>query len=252
MLPNEKFALECRAYYDEIGLVVDKRNGQFAHCPYPEGMGETGYYLLWEHHQQQGLLQSRDLNRCCFFPADTLRWLKECDYFSNNFFELWDVYEQYASELGKTAALKTVELGVGVHGRSSEKMSEDGKKASKKAHEVKNEEGKSILAIKMGKSGGRKSVDNQSGVHSKEYMESEKAKEDSRKAGKRTAELKAGVHHPDFINSERKREVSRKGGATASSQVWESTVDGFRSNAAVVARHNKRNGWDPQSRVRIS
>ena len=57
MLPNEAFALACRAYYDEVGLIVDERNGEFAHCPYPEGMGETGYYLLHDHHQHQGILQ---------------------------------------------------------------------------------------------------------------------------------------------------------------------------------------------------
>jgi hypothetical protein len=35
-------------------------------------------------------------------------------------------------------------------------------------------------------------------------------------------------------------------------QVWESTMDGFRGNAANVSRHNKANGWDPKARVRVS
>ena len=35
-------------------------------------------------------------------------------------------------------------------------------------------------------------------------------------------------------------------------QVWESTKDGFRSNAGCVARHNKLKGWDPKDRVRIA
>jgi hypothetical protein len=42
------------------------------------------------------------------------------------------------------------------------------------------------------------------------------------------------------------------GGTRSSKQVWESVIDGFRSNAGTVARHNKRNGWDPNDRVRIS
>lgn len=109
MLPNEKFALECRAYYDEIGLVVDEKNGQFAHCPYPEGMGETGYYLLHDHHQQQGLLQSKDVGRCCFFNGHAKKWLTGCDPFPDNYFELWDIYNEYAGENSKksreTAAL---------------------------------------------------------------------------------------------------------------------------------------------------
>ena len=97
MLPNEVFALACRAYYDEIGLVVDKRNGQFAHCPYPKGMGETGYYLLWEHHQQQGLLQSRDVGRRCFFTGHPKKWLLTCNPLPENYFELWDIYEEFVA-----------------------------------------------------------------------------------------------------------------------------------------------------------
>lgn len=97
MLPNERFALACRSYYDEIGLVVDERNGQFAHCPYPKDMGDEGYYLLWEHHQQQGLLQSRDVGKRCFFTGHTYKWLIECDPFPDKYFELWDIYEEFIS-----------------------------------------------------------------------------------------------------------------------------------------------------------
>jgi hypothetical protein len=97
MLPNEVFALACRAYYDEQGLIVDETNGEFAHCPLPRGMGDKGYYLLWEHHQQQGLLQSRDLGKCCFFSGDVKEWLLTCSYWPDNFFELWDIYDEYVS-----------------------------------------------------------------------------------------------------------------------------------------------------------
>jgi len=96
MLPNEVFALACRAYYDEQGLIVDETNGEFAHCPLPKGMGDKGYYLLHEHHQQQGLLQSRDVGRRCFWSGDAKRWLESLDYFPNNFFELWDIFEEFS------------------------------------------------------------------------------------------------------------------------------------------------------------
>lgn len=95
MLPNEEFALACRAYYEEQGLIVDATNGQFAHCPLPKGMGETGYYLLWEHHQLQGLLQSRDVGRKCFWGGDAKKWLTSCNYWPDNFFELWDIYDDF-------------------------------------------------------------------------------------------------------------------------------------------------------------
>jgi hypothetical protein len=97
MLPNEQFALECRAYYDKIGLVVDERNGQFAHCPYPKSMGETGYYLLWGHHQQQGLLQSKDIGKRCFWQGDAKWWLDSCDPMPEDYFGLWDIYKEFVS-----------------------------------------------------------------------------------------------------------------------------------------------------------
>ncbi len=96
MLPNEVFALACRAYYEEQGLIVDKTNGEFAHCPYPEGMGDTGYYLLHGHHQHQGLLQSRDVGRQCFFTPDVKKWLITANYFPDNYFELWDIFKEYS------------------------------------------------------------------------------------------------------------------------------------------------------------
>jgi hypothetical protein len=101
MLPNEKFALACRAYYDSIGLVVDATNGEFAHCPYPEKMGDKGYYLLHEHHQQQGILQSKDVDELCFFVGHARQWLLNCDPFPDNYFELWDIYEKYSREHNK-------------------------------------------------------------------------------------------------------------------------------------------------------
>ena len=114
MLPNEEFALACRAYYEEQGLIVDKTNGQFAHCPLPKKDGDKGYYLLWEHHQHQGLLQSKDLNKKCFFNADAKEWLLNANYFPDNYFELWDIYEHYTKEHVK----------VSFHAVSSERRSE--------------------------------------------------------------------------------------------------------------------------------
>ena len=107
MLSNEVFALSCLAYYEEQGLIVDKTNGEFAHCPHPEGMGETGYYLLHEHHQHQGLLQSRDIGRKCFWGGDVKNWLLKADYFPDNFFELWDIYDQF---MKNTSHLHTEEV----------------------------------------------------------------------------------------------------------------------------------------------
>ena len=94
MLPNEVFALACRERYAEDGLVVDESNGEFAHCPLPKGLGETGYYLLHGDRQWQGLLQSKDLGRRCFWVGDAKKWLSEAN-FVEGYFDLWDIFEEF-------------------------------------------------------------------------------------------------------------------------------------------------------------
>jgi hypothetical protein len=121
MLPNEIFALACRAYYDEIGLIVDASNGQFAHSPLTKRECDTGYYLLWGHHQHQGLLQSKDLNKCCFFIGHAKKWLQECDYFPEGYFELWDIYDKYVGENGKKTAEIHRENGTGIFSPGNQK-----------------------------------------------------------------------------------------------------------------------------------
>ena len=114
MLSNEVFALACRAYYDQRGIVVDTKNGQFAHSPLTRRECDTGYYLLWGHHQHQGLLQSKDLDKCCFFSGHALKWLRECDYFPENYFELWDIYDKYVSYNGKKGMETNRKNGTGL------------------------------------------------------------------------------------------------------------------------------------------
>ena len=96
MLPNEKFTLECRDRYAEDGLVVDESNGEFAHCPLPRDLGDSGYYLLHDDHQHQGLLQSRDVGRRCYWAADVKRWLTTT-HFVEGYFELWDIFDEFNS-----------------------------------------------------------------------------------------------------------------------------------------------------------
>ena len=89
---------------------MDATNGQFAHCPFPKGMGETGYYLLWEHHQQQGLLQSRDVGKRCFFVGHAHKWLKECKYWPDNYFDLWNIFEEFSKPAHDISYLQSDEV----------------------------------------------------------------------------------------------------------------------------------------------
>jgi hypothetical protein len=142
MLSNEVFALACRKWYAEQGLIVDASNGQFAHSPLPRKKCDTGYYLLWGHHQHQGLLQSKDTGECCFFSGDTKKWLLECDYFPDNYFELWDIYDEFlkkqSRETGRRVGKLARELKLGIHDpvyRSSEEYLSMRRRESKKLAE---------------------------------------------------------------------------------------------------------------------
>jgi hypothetical protein len=105
MLPNEVFALECIARYAREGLVVNRRtihNGrraQFAHCPEPRPKGQKwrlsgdkGYWLTFNDHQKQGLLQSVDLGRRCYFIQDVKMYL---DTKPPGYEELYEIYNKF-------------------------------------------------------------------------------------------------------------------------------------------------------------
>ena len=100
LFDNELFAIECMAKYAVEGLNVnyrgvhDGRRDEFAHCPTPRSMGNWAYYLTFNDHQHQGLLQSKDMDRKCFVPYKTKLWL---DTYPPNYFELYDIYDEFNS-----------------------------------------------------------------------------------------------------------------------------------------------------------
>ncbi len=127
-----------------------------------------------------------------------------------------------------------------------------------KLHEKKDENGKSLHAVKIGKKAAEKL--------NKEKDENGKSV-NAVKAGKKVHEVKdetgkslLGLKAAERLHAERNEEgksvvavmAGKRGIKTLLAQVWESTVDGFRSHAGAVANHNKARGWDPAARVRIS
>jgi hypothetical protein len=200
MLSNERFALECLQRYAESGDIVDATSGQFAHCPQPERYGDKGYYLTWEDHQHQGLLQSRDIGECCFFVGDAKKWLLECDPIPEGYFELWDIYEEYAGHHLKKLHQEKDEFGRSLNAMKAHKEKDDlgrsmhavktlgevhaekdergksvlGVKNAKRAHAEKDERGKSKRAVKMGRESAKKlhSVKNEEGksLHAMETL----------------------------------------------------------------------------------
>jgi hypothetical protein len=69
--------------------------------------------------------------------------LLECDYFPENYFELWDIYDKYASVQGVKSA-ERLHKEKDELGRSAHAV-----KTLGKLHDEKNEEGKSVAALEM-------------------------------------------------------------------------------------------------------
>jgi hypothetical protein len=210
-----------------------------AHYPLSEKLGGTEKVPLWyPDHIVQGCLQTLNLNYPCI---DTRKEHLEREIIRKVYPEYLDVYEKAyklcKSYAGKLGSQKTVSQSLGCHSdayRTSEKYLSDRSKAG----------------LTGGKTGGEKSFDTKTGIHSEEYRNSSKSKEDHIKNGKKVgganATLKRGVCAPGVASK-----GGEIGGRETSSQVWESTEDGFRGNAGNVAKHNKSKGWDPDARVRI-
>ena len=113
---------------------------------------------------------------------------------------------------------------------------------------------------KGGLTQGKKHLEEGLGLFSAEYKNSNKAKEVSRRNGKnsssRLMSLKLGIHSPDYLVSPQatkdRSNAGKIGGVVTSAQLWQSTVDGFISNAGNVARHNRANGWDPAAKTKVA
>ena len=94
---------ECTNYYEENGLNPgDPNDGDWDECHYPdpESVGEETIWMLHGHHQPQGIWQSEEYNRQCFFSGDAKKFLKEGP-FVPGWFELWDLYDKWSGYNGR-------------------------------------------------------------------------------------------------------------------------------------------------------
>jgi|LauGreDrversion4_2_1035121.scaffolds.fasta_scaffold204667_2 hypothetical protein len=211
MLPNEEFALACREWYAEQGLIVDETNGEFAHCPYPEGMGDTGYYLLHEHHQHQGLLQSKDVGRCCFFIGHARRWLTKSDCWPNNFFDLWDIYDQFAGETGSRCARENRGIfDPKYEDKIHNTQVETGRRLAKSGSGIHDPDYRNSSEYKeinrdAGIKGGTAGKHRNTGIHDPVYRSSPEYYEMRSRVGKDQVERKVGIFNPECVKERTER-----------------------------------------------
>jgi hypothetical protein len=149
---------------------------------------------------------------------------------------------------GKITGKLNYKNKVGIHALSTEQIKENGRKGGL-IQGKKNKENKIGIfgmtteqKIEIGK----KTYENKKGIHSRSL---EKMSEDGKKGSQRARELNVGI----FAQTrEQKSESGKKGGKSVSSQVWECTVTGFRSNPGSLTCYQRKRKIDTSNRIRIS
>jgi len=146
-------------------------------------------------------------------------------------------------QLSKAGTLAK-EKGVGVHGATSEQLSNWGVSGGSNSRDKR--VGIHSLTKEERSENAKKLVENRIGLFGRTK---EQHKKDSSKAGQVTRNNGAGWFG---MTSEEKTERSRKGASNTNSQVWEDPFDGFTGNAGNVATHMRINGRDPSNKRRVS
>jgi hypothetical protein len=160
VMNQHEYVRKCYDYYRENGLTPgDPNDGdwQDAHYPAPQGDGDTTILLLVDHHQVQGLLQSEEYGRCCFWMGDAKRFLTHGP-FVERWFELWDVYDKWSKVNAERLHKEKDEFGRSIHAlktlvKAHDEKDEFGRSvhqsmASKAAHAKKDEFGRSVLGVR--------------------------------------------------------------------------------------------------------
>ena len=79
MMNQHQWVEGCLNYYKQHDIQIgDPNEGRWedAHYPLPRSMGDSTVKLLHDHHQIQGVLQSEEVGRCCFYSGDVIRALR--------------------------------------------------------------------------------------------------------------------------------------------------------------------------------
>jgi len=187
---QHEFVEKCLERYERLDIIPgDPNEGKWnkAHYPAPNPEGDTTIPMLWDDHQQQGLYQSEEWGRVCFFAGDAKKFLTHGP-FVENWFELWDIYDKWMKKKGEGMNEKIHEEkdeeGKSVH---AVKL---GKKMNEKVHEEKNEEGKSVFAVKNGKKAHEEKNEEGKSVRALKMLE--KLHEEKNEEGKSVIAVKAG------------------------------------------------------------
>ncbi len=226
MLTQKDFIRKCYDRYKALGLETENKddgNWEKAHYPLPQPEGKRWVWLLQQDHFVQGVLQSEEVGRCCFWSGDVKPFLK--DHWCDEWFEIFDLYEKWQTIQASENGRNSVENGTGMFGRTPEKHSADSQKGGK----TNAENGTGFFGMSdsdkfaaMSK-GGRTNVENGTGLYGM-------SEEEKSKAGSKGGKI---------------------GGKTLNSLTYISSASGFVSHPGAVTQHNKRIGQSKDAKARV-
>lgn len=202
------------------------------------GNQPVGHYLLLKQHAIASALQTLAFKKNCMFG-----WHKH--YLPGPLLDLsWTLFIERNKKNGVNVSSYFMKNNVGIFNPEfKQKIQEAQVKSGNEA--VKNKTGIHDPSNKeLVLAASRYALENQSGIYDPKHLESVRLNRVNN--GTNALLNQTGIFSSEY--AEKHSEVGRLSG----SQRWMSTVDGYTSNAPRVASHNKRNGWDPNARIRIS
>ena len=162
-MDQHTYVEKCQRFYFVNGLQPgnpDDGAWEDAHYPLPQPEGTETRPLLHSHHLVQGIWQSEEVGRRCFFSGDAKEFLTNGP-FVDDWFELWDIYDKWMKIHNENLHSKKDELGRSLLGLENAKRLHADKdelgrslhalRCCENLHAEKNEEGKSLLAVRVGK-----------------------------------------------------------------------------------------------------
>ena len=246
---QHEFVKGCLLFYEQEGMTPEE-GWEEAHYPAPNGVGTSTIWLTHEHHQIQGLLQSEEYGRCCFFIGHTKQSLAHGP-FTSNWFELWDLYYKWAGDILRVVHTVKDEQGRSLlAAKNAEKIHTPRDSSGRslhtlKLHEDKDELGKSVHSVKI------HAERDESGrsVHAVKMVEIAHAKKDE------SGRSVLGVKNGERLNAE-KDESGRsvqgvKNAERQHAQRWQCTHTGFISTPCGLSHYQKARGIDTKNRIRV-
>jgi len=222
---QHEFVVKCQKQYAQEGLIPgnpDDGDWEEAHYPAPFGKGDTVIFLLSNHHQIQGLLQSEEYGGWYFYQGAVSRFLTHGP-FVENWFELWDLYDKWTKENGKEQMKKLRENHPDILKSNTEKMNAHPNTAK--------------VRVENGRRMGRVNV---KAMHAHPNTRAA-AVETGRRYGAQNARM-AHERHPN---------MAKENGRKTSSQRWQCLETGYISTPGGLAAYQKARGIDTSKRIRL-